>query len=91
VVVEALAAGMLAIVSDRVGAKEAIQEGRTGWVVPVADAGALAACMGHAITNRQHLEALRGEATKAAAAYTWDMYHRRVVAHIKGITGDTSQ
>src|SRR5205814_1052996 len=42
VVIEAMATGLPVIVSEQVGAKEAVEEGRHGWVVPVGDVEALA-------------------------------------------------
>src|SRR6185295_15467909 len=55
VVPEALAAGLPVLVSDRVGARDLVVEGRTGWIVPV-DVSALADRM---TWCSRHPEALR--------------------------------
>jgi glycosyltransferase involved in cell wall biosynthesis len=78
VVPEALAAGLPAIVSDRVGAAELISEGRTGWVVPAGDAAALAARMLLCARDRAALRRMRPACREAAAALDWRAYRERL-------------
>jgi glycosyltransferase involved in cell wall biosynthesis len=77
-VVEAMACGLPAIVSDMVGAREAIDEGANGWVVPSGDASALAARMTWCVENRAAVQAMRPKARAAAERYTWDRYAERL-------------
>lgn len=82
-VAEALACGVPVIVSDRVGAKDLIEQGVSGWVVPVGDATALAAAMRHAITAIQERPAAVRQAARAAAEQaSWEDYRRRVVRQL---------
>ncbi len=87
VVAEALASGVPALVSEMVGAKELITPGKTGWIVPVEDAAALAGrmawCAGHPDTVR----ALRGDCRRAAESATWGAYRRRLAAWMEETLG----
>ena len=83
VVAEALASGTPVIVSEMVGAKDLVEEGRSGWVVPVADAGALAERMLRCARDPEALRALRPAARAAAEQATWEAYHRRFAALVR--------
>ncbi len=53
------------VVATRVGAlPEVVEEGRTGWLVPPADAGALATALAEALSNPQRLMQM-GEAARS--------------------------
>jgi len=77
VVPEALASGLPVLISEMVGAKGLVSEGRTGWIVPVEDAGALAQRMAWCLQNPGALRALRPDCRRAAEAATWPAYARR--------------
>jgi glycosyltransferase involved in cell wall biosynthesis len=85
VVVEAMAAGCPVIVSDQVGAKQAVTEGESGWVVPAEDADALADrmqwCIDHAETVRSMADAAREDASE----YSWEAYRERVAQHLRSL------
>jgi glycosyltransferase involved in cell wall biosynthesis len=87
VVLEAMACGLPAIVSEMVGAREAIEEARSGWVVPLNDAPALAARMAWCVENRAALAAMRPAARAAAERYSWDRYGERLAAVMADILG----
>lgn len=78
VVAEALASGTPALVSAMVGAKDLVSEGKTGWIVPVGDAAALAERMGWCAGHPEAVRALRGDCRRAAESATWPAYHRRL-------------
>jgi glycosyltransferase involved in cell wall biosynthesis len=78
VVPEALAAGLPAVVSDRVGAAELIDEGKTGWVLPAGDAGALAERMLRCAQSRGALRRMRPACLASAAAVDWSVYRGRL-------------
>jgi len=86
-VLEAMACGLPAIVSAMVGAREAIEEGANGWVLPLNDAPALAARMAWCVENRVALAAMRPAARAAAERYGWDRYGERLAAVMAGILG----
>ena len=85
VVVEAMACGLPAIVSEMVGAREVIEEGKSGWVVPLSNAPALAERMAWCVENRAALAAMRPAARTAAEGYGWDRYGERLAAVMTGI------
>lgn len=78
VVPEALAAGLPAVVSDRVGAAELIEEGRNGWVVPAGDAGALAERLLRCARRPEELRGMRAACLESAAAADWSVYRGRL-------------
>ncbi|HEX6902209.1 MAG TPA: glycosyltransferase family 4 protein [Thermoanaerobaculia bacterium] len=87
VVAEALASGTPALVSEMVGSKDLVTEGRTGWIVPVEDVNALAERMLWCIRHRDEVRALRPACRKAAEAATWGAYHRRFAELIRSLAG----
>ena len=82
VVAEALACGTPALVSERVGAKEILQEfPRAGWVVQVS-AQSLYDRMLELATVRASLDEARPYASLAGEKYTWARYRHAAVATI---------
>ena len=85
VVPEAMAVGVPALVTDRVGAKCIIeQHPDAGWIVPC-DAAALKAQMRWLVEHRGELASASGAARLAAQDYTWPKYRKRVVSTLEGI------
>jgi len=74
----ALATGLPALVSENVGAKAAVTEGRNGWVVPAEDVGALAERMQGCVEHPGEVADMRDAAVTAAQDYTWAAYRERV-------------
>jgi glycosyltransferase involved in cell wall biosynthesis len=89
-VLEAMACGLPAIVSEMVGAREAIDEGASGWVVAPADSTALAARMAWCIEHRAAVAAMRPRARACAERYTWERYGARLNAVLARIVGAAS-
>jgi glycosyltransferase involved in cell wall biosynthesis len=77
VVPEAMACGLPVIVTEMVGAKQLVQEGQNGFIVPVEDVPALAARMRWLIQNRMLLPRMSSAARAAAEQATWAIYRRR--------------
>lgn len=87
--VEAMAAGCACIASDVVGARELLEDGRTGLLVAHADAVALASALGRLLQDAQLAERL-GRAARAQALLTGGHEHmwRRYRALLDGtVTG----
>ena len=82
VVPEAMACGLPAIVSDRVGAREMITPGQNGLIVPAADANALAQAMNELIGRQSELPRMAERARAAAEQYGWHAYRQRAVGAI---------
>lgn len=87
VVAEALASGTPVLVTDMVGAKDLVAEGRSGWVVPAGDAAALTRRMLWCAENPEPLRAMRPAARQAAEHATWDAYHQRFAAVVEELVG----
>jgi glycosyltransferase involved in cell wall biosynthesis len=87
VVVEGMATGLPALVSAHVGAKEVITEGESGWVVPAADADALADQMQWCVTHPDAVADMQESAVATAQDYTWTAYRERVVECLDRVLG----
>lgn len=87
VVVEALASGTPVLVSEMVGAKDLVEEGSNGWVVPLGDVAALAQRMLWCVANVSAVRAMRPAARRSAEQATWESYHRRVVKLLSELVG----
>ena len=85
VVAEALASGTPVLVSEMVGAKDLVSEGKTGWIVPMGDAAALAERMAWCAGHPQAVRALRGDCRRASEPATWPAYHQRLAELLKEI------
>jgi glycosyltransferase involved in cell wall biosynthesis len=90
VVVEALACGTPVLVSEMVGAKDLVEEGVNGWVVPIGDVAALAERMRWCADNADVVRAMRPATRRSAQPATWESYHRRLVAFLNRQLGGGS-
>jgi glycosyltransferase involved in cell wall biosynthesis len=85
VVPEAMACGLPVIVSDMVGAKQLIEEGRNGFVVPAGDVNALVERMRWSIINRVSLERMSAAARAAAEQASWANYRCRFADAVREV------
>jgi glycosyltransferase involved in cell wall biosynthesis len=85
VVPEAMACGVPAIVSDMVGAKELIEEGRNGFIVPSGNSDALVERMRWCIRNATSVHSMSTAARAAAERYSWANYRRRLLAAVREV------
>jgi len=85
VVAEALGCGLPAIVSEHVGARDAVRESGAGWIVPAGDAAALAARMRACVDDPQAVLEAKHKARAAASAWTWERYRARVADTVLGL------
>lgn len=90
VVVEAMATGLPVLLSEHVGAKEAVTEGDTGWIVPAEDVGALTGQMRWCIEHPEQVNAMREACESTANDYSWAAYRERVTNVIPSIVGDSN-
>lgn len=85
VVAEAMAVGVPAIVSDRVGAKCIIEDHpKAGWIVSL-ESTKLKSQIMSLVHDKASLVEARTAAVNAAADYSWDAYRRRVVVTLETI------
>jgi glycosyltransferase involved in cell wall biosynthesis len=84
VVAEALASGVPVLVSEMVGAKGLVTEGKSGWVVPVEDVSALADRMAWCARHPEIVRAMGPDCRRAADSASWPAYHRRLAELVRG-------
>jgi glycosyltransferase involved in cell wall biosynthesis len=87
VVPEALASGLPVLISEMVGAKDLVSEGRTGWIVPVEDVAALTGRMAWCVRHPEAVRAMRPDCRRAAEAATWPAYARRFTELLPSLLG----
>jgi len=86
-VVEALAAGIPAIVTPKVGAAEIITAGKNGWIVPVGSAVALSKQMSSCCAEPNRARAMRPECTASVARHQWVDYRKRILRIVEAVAG----
>jgi glycosyltransferase involved in cell wall biosynthesis len=91
VVVEALAAGVPAIVTPQVGAAEIIVAGENGWIVPVNSAVALSKQMSLCCTEPSLAREMRPNCIASAARHRWVDYRKRTLSIIDAVIGPNRQ
>ncbi|MCS4188205.1 glycosyltransferase family 4 protein [Salinibacter ruber] len=85
VVVEGMATGLPVILSENVGAKQAVSQGRNGWIVPAEDPRAVADRMRWCITHPDDVADMQESAVSVATEYTWTAYRRKVKTKLREI------
>ncbi len=83
-VLEAMACGTPAIVTENTGAKDAVRQGG-GWVIPANDLPALQACLEKLLENRAEIETRGKKAQQIARQYTWAHYQEQLTAALAEI------
>jgi glycosyltransferase involved in cell wall biosynthesis len=80
---EALACGLPLIVTPNAGGEDLIEEGRTGFLVPIRAPQIIAEKISWFADHRDALPAMREAARAKAAEYTWQRYGEKVVATVR--------
>jgi glycosyltransferase involved in cell wall biosynthesis len=81
---EAMLCGKPVIVSDRIGARlDLVDEGKTGWVYPVADIAALAQFMRQAIEDPEALRRMGLQAREKMKAWSSEVNVANQVAYFR--------
>ncbi len=83
VVAEAMACGVPVIVSDNVGAKDLVDNGKNGWVIPSNDAYALYHNMAEAAQHPEKLVGMGEAARKTAEQIGWSVYRERAARTLR--------
>lgn len=78
-VMEGMAAGLPAIVTENCGVKAAIDDGKSGWIVPVADADTLAQKMEILFSDSELCFHLGKNARTRALDYSWHKFKNKAV------------
>lgn len=85
---EAMACGLPLIVTANAGGEDLIEEGRTGFLVPIRSPEKIAERIAWFADHRDALPAMREAAQRTAAAYTWDRYAAKIVAAVRHALGE---
>lgn len=80
---EALACGLPLLVTSNAGGQDLIDEGETGWLVPIRAPENIAEKLNWLADNRAVLPAMREYARRKAAHYTWRAYGQIIVAAVR--------
>jgi glycosyltransferase involved in cell wall biosynthesis len=80
---EAMACGLPLIVTANAGGEDLIEEGRTGFLVPMRSPQSLADKINWFADNRGDLPEMRRAAQSKAVQYTWESYGQKIVAAIR--------
>ncbi|QJE94286.1 glycosyltransferase family 4 protein [Luteolibacter luteus] len=87
VVNEALAQGMPVLTTPRAGAADLIREDENGWLIPPADAAALAAGLTRVIQEQKRLPGMRLKAQATARDWQWSDYRREIAKAVGALIG----
>jgi len=79
VLVEAMSAGTPVVASDLEAFRRVLEDGANGVLVPVRDAGALAAALGSLLLDGPRRRQLAATARRAVRSYDWSTVTRQVV------------
>lgn len=90
VVSEALAHGLPVITTTNAGSADAIDEGRTGFVIAPADDDALTATLQYCIAHPREIFAMRKAALTAARQRTWKVFRGRFIEQLAQAVGHSS-
>ena len=90
-VLEAMAAGIPAIITPKVGAAEVITPGKNGWIVPVGSAIALSKQMSWCCAEPNRVREMRPDCIASAAGYQWVNYRKRMLSIVEAVVTQNSE
>lgn len=79
---EAMSRGLPIVVTRNAGGEDLVQDGRTGFLVPMRSPEALAERIAWLADHREELPAMSQQARAMAARYTWAAYADKVMAAV---------
>jgi glycosyltransferase involved in cell wall biosynthesis len=80
---EAMSRGLPLIATRNAGGEDLIEEGRTGFLVPIRAPEEIAARLERLAGDRDLLESMSGASRQMAARYTWENYAAGISAVLK--------
>jgi glycosyltransferase involved in cell wall biosynthesis len=87
---EAMMCGLPIIVTANAGAADLIEEGRTGFLVPIRAPERIAECIAWCADHRSALPEMSRAAREKASEYSWEAYGRKVVGFIDQVISSNS-
>ncbi|MDQ2918687.1 MAG: glycosyltransferase family 4 protein, partial [Verrucomicrobiota bacterium] len=85
---EAMACGLPLIATRNAGADDLIEEGETGFLVPIRSPEAIAEKINWCAANRERISGMGIAAQKRAATLTWRSYGEKILGAIRTLTGE---
>ncbi len=82
---EAAACGTPVIATNSPGIRESVIDGETGFLVPQADASAMAAAMRGIVVSRDLVDVLGHAARRFAETFTWERAANDTIAHLEEV------
>lgn len=82
---EAMSQGLPLVITPNTGGEDLVIEGRTGFLVPIRAPDRIAEKLAWFNQNREQLLAMKEEAVRHAARYTWKRYSEVVIDAIRGL------
>lgn len=76
---EAMSQGLPLIITPNTGGADLVEEGKTGFLVPIRDSYAIAEKINWFLENRHAIPEMSLNAMEKARNYTWDSYGRNIV------------
>jgi glycosyltransferase involved in cell wall biosynthesis len=80
---EAMSCGLPLIVTPNAGGEDLIEEGRTGFLVPIRSAEKIAEKIAWFADHRELLPDMRQAAVAKASEYTWQRYGEKVLSTVR--------
>jgi starch synthase len=88
VALEAMSAGLPVIVSENTGVADIIENGREGFVVPIRNAGEIAAKLTFLYENRERCARMGMAAASAVSVLNWENYKRVCAGFYESLFSD---
>ncbi len=85
---EAMACALPLIATRNAGADDLIEEGETGFLIPIRSPEAIAEKIDWCAAHRERISGMGIAAQKRAATLTWRGYGERILAAIESLTGE---
>ncbi len=87
VILEAMSYGVPVVTTPNTGAADVVEEGGNGFIVPIMDPDAIAACLERLHADRTLLESLSEQALRLVQNFEMDQYARGLVQAVRQATG----
>lgn len=85
-VLEAMSCGLPVIVSESVGAKEIIEDGKEGFIIPCRNIKAIAEKIQYFYDNRKEIKSMGRNARRKAEHYPWEKFSEEVIKYLSELS-----
>jgi len=82
---QAMASGLVPIVTDHCGAADIVEEGKSGFIVPAGNTQSLRERIHQLLDNPTQIEAMRTEAIRGVKRWSWENYGRSLEMVFEGL------